>query len=41
MIIASLIAEGETKITNVEYIYRGYEDFVTKLKNLGAVIEKI
>jgi UDP-N-acetylglucosamine 1-carboxyvinyltransferase len=34
MIIAGLIAEGETKVTNVEYIYRGYENFVEKLKNL-------
>ena len=41
MIIASLIAEGETKITNVEYIYRWYEDFVMKLRNLGAIIEEI
>ncbi|ATU05455.1 UDP-N-acetylglucosamine 1-carboxyvinyltransferase [Candidatus Gracilibacteria bacterium HOT-871] len=38
MIIAGLIAEGETKVTNVEYIYRGYENFVEKLKNLGADI---
>ena len=41
MIIASLIAEGETSITNVEYIYRWYEDFVMKLRKLGAVIEEI
>ena len=38
MIIAGLIAEGETKVTNVEYIYRGYENFVEKLKNLWADI---
>ncbi|MBB1564686.1 UDP-N-acetylglucosamine 1-carboxyvinyltransferase [Candidatus Gracilibacteria bacterium] len=38
MIIAGLIAEGEAKVTNVEYIYRGYENFVEKLKNLGADI---
>lgn len=41
MIIASLIAEGETRITNVEYIYRGYEDFVSKLRGLGALVEEI
>ncbi|NVP17106.1 UDP-N-acetylglucosamine 1-carboxyvinyltransferase [Candidatus Gracilibacteria bacterium] len=41
MVIAGLIAEGETKITNVEYIYRGYEDFVSKLKVLGADLEEI
>ena len=38
MIIAGFIAEGETKVTNVEYIYRGYENFVEKLKNLWADI---
>lgn len=38
MIIAGLIAEWETKVTNVEYIYRGYENFVEKLKNLWADI---
>ncbi len=40
MIIAGLIAEGETRITNVEYIERGYEDIVGKLVKLGAKIEK-
>lgn len=41
MVIAWLIATWETKITNVEYIYRGYEDFLIKLKNLWADIEEI
>ncbi|MDD2907946.1 MAG: UDP-N-acetylglucosamine 1-carboxyvinyltransferase [Candidatus Gracilibacteria bacterium] len=41
MVIAGLIAEGETKITNVEYIYRGYEDFVNKLKGIGADLEEV
>jgi UDP-N-acetylglucosamine 1-carboxyvinyltransferase len=40
MIIAGLIAEGDTYITNVEYIDRGYEDIVGKLIALGARIEK-
>ena len=39
MIIAWLIANWNTFITNVEYIERGYENFVPKLKNLGADIE--
>lgn len=38
MIIAWLIASGETKVTNVEYVYRGYENFVEKLRNLWAEI---
>lgn len=38
MIIAWLIAEWETFITNVEYIERWYEDFVPKLRKLWADI---
>lgn len=41
MVIAALISEWETKITKVEYIYRGYEDFVNKLRNIWANIEEI
>lgn len=41
MVIAGIVAEGETKITKVEYIYRWYENFVEKLKALWADIEKI
>ena len=35
MIIAGMIARGETQITNVEYIERWYEDIVGKIKKLG------
>lgn len=41
MIIAGLIATGDTYITNVEYIERGYEDIIGKIAKLGAVIEKV
>lgn len=41
MVIAWLIATWETRITNVEYIYRGYEDFLLKLKKLWAEVEEI
>jgi len=41
MVIAWLIAEWETQIANVEYIHRGYENFVEKLRNIGAEIEEI
>lgn len=41
MIIAGLIATGDTFITNVEYIERGYEDIIGKIGRLGAKIEKI
>lgn len=39
MVIAWLIAQGETKVTNIEYIERWYENFVEKLQKLGARIE--
>ncbi|MEG1632419.1 MAG: UDP-N-acetylglucosamine 1-carboxyvinyltransferase [Oscillospiraceae bacterium] len=38
MVIAGLCAEGETQIEEVHYIERGYENFVGKLRNLGADI---
>lgn len=39
LVIAGLIAEGQTTITDVEHILRGYENIVEKLKNVGAKIE--
>ena len=41
MVIAALIAEGKTEISNINYIDRGYERLSEKLKSLGADIEKI
>ncbi|MBP9812167.1 UDP-N-acetylglucosamine 1-carboxyvinyltransferase [Candidatus Gracilibacteria bacterium] len=41
MIIAGMIARGDTLITNVEYIERGYEDIVGKISSLGGIIEKV
>ncbi len=41
LIIAGLNAEGETKVTGVEKIERGYDDIVGKLKSIGADIELI
>ncbi len=38
MVIAWLIAEWETKVTNIQYIERWYENFVDKLKKLWARI---
>jgi len=39
--IAGLMAKWETNVTNVEYIKRGYENFVENLQILGADIEDI
>lgn len=41
MVIAGLMARGETTISNIEYIDRGYERLDEKLKALGADIERI
>lgn len=38
MVIAGLAAEGTTEITNIQYIERGYERIVEKLRALGADI---
>lgn len=38
LILAGLIAKGETTITNVEHILRGYEKIIEKLTNIGAKI---
>ena len=41
MIIAGLAAEGETVITDVESIQRGYANIVNNLRALGADIEEL
>ncbi len=40
MIIAGLVADGVTVISDIEIIERGYDHIVEKLKSLGANIEK-
>jgi UDP-N-acetylglucosamine 1-carboxyvinyltransferase len=41
MVAAALVAEGKTRISNVEHILRGYENIVEKLKNVNADIELV
>jgi UDP-N-acetylglucosamine 1-carboxyvinyltransferase len=41
MVIAGLAAEGETEISNLKHIDRGYENLVEKLKSLGADITRV
>ena len=40
MVIAGLIADGETKITDIHYIDRGYEHLEDNLRNLGGIIRR-
>lgn len=41
LILAGLVAEGETEISDIYHIDRGYVDIEKKLKSLGANIERI
>jgi UDP-N-acetylglucosamine 1-carboxyvinyltransferase len=40
LVLAGLVAEGETTISRVYHIDRGYERIETKLSSLGAQIER-
>ena len=41
LIIAGIIAEGQTEVYNLEHIDRGYENIEEKFKKLGAKIERV
>ncbi len=41
LIIAALLAEGESRISNIEHIDRGYENYEQKLIGMGASIKRI
>lgn len=41
LIIAGIAAQGETSITNVYHIDRGYEDIEEKFRSLGANIQRV
>jgi UDP-N-acetylglucosamine 1-carboxyvinyltransferase len=41
LVLAGLIADGETVVTGVEHIDRGYFDIVGKLSHLGADITRV
>jgi UDP-N-acetylglucosamine 1-carboxyvinyltransferase len=41
LVIAALVAEGETKISRIYHLDRGYENIVGKLTNLGAKVERV
>ena len=40
LVLAALIAEGETSISRIYHIDRGYENFEEKMRSLGAQIER-
>ena len=39
LVLAGLQAKGITRVNNIEYILRGYENFDKKLNKLGANIQ--
>lgn len=41
LIIAALVAEGKTEITELQHIDRGYEDLIQKFQTIGADIVRI
>ncbi len=41
LVLAALIAEGQSEIENIEQIDRGYEDIESRLKAIGADIKRV
>lgn len=41
MVLAGLAAEGETQVSEIYHIERGYEDFIRKFRDIGANIRRI
>ncbi|MBM0045837.1 UDP-N-acetylglucosamine 1-carboxyvinyltransferase [Anaerococcus sp. mt242] len=41
LVIAALTAEGETRVSDIYHIDRGYSDLVEKFTNLGADIKRV
>jgi UDP-N-acetylglucosamine 1-carboxyvinyltransferase len=39
LVLAGLIAKGETKVHRIYHLFRGYENLVEKFKSLGAYME--
>jgi UDP-N-acetylglucosamine 1-carboxyvinyltransferase len=41
LVLAGLVASGETTVTEIEHLDRGYERIEEKLRGLGAAIERV
>ena len=41
LVLAGLVAEGHTVVTDIHHIDRGYEGFVDKLRSLGAAVRRV
>jgi UDP-N-acetylglucosamine 1-carboxyvinyltransferase len=40
LVLAGLVATGETTVSGLEHLERGYDDFIGRLSGLGAAIER-
>ncbi|MCI8469544.1 MAG: UDP-N-acetylglucosamine 1-carboxyvinyltransferase [Eggerthellaceae bacterium] len=41
LVLAGIVAEGETAVHHIEHIDRGYEDYAGKLSSLGADVRRV
>ena len=41
LVLAGIMAEGETRVHKIDHIDRGYEDYVGKLTRLGADVKRV
>ena len=41
LVLAGLVADGVTTVSEIHHIYRGYEHFVEKLRGLGAHVKRV
>jgi UDP-N-acetylglucosamine 1-carboxyvinyltransferase len=41
LVVAGLISDGQTDVSGVRHIDRGYDDLVGRLTHLGATIERL
>ena len=41
VVLAGLVAEGVTEVSQIYHIERGYEDFVEKMSGIGAIIKRV
>ncbi|WP_125763625.1 UDP-N-acetylglucosamine 1-carboxyvinyltransferase [Companilactobacillus hulinensis] len=41
LVLAGLVAEGETRVSNLQYLDRGYYRFTEKLRDLGANVRRV
>lgn len=41
LVVAALLSSGQSRIHNIKYLDRGYENFETKLKSIGVNIRRV